>query len=103
MRMTRTTHGGLRNSPWSVAVVSMDAGQGGSAAVGSEEDEATKPPKEVVPVGWAARPPGAVVAARWEQRVEGEKFRGAPSHGFHPSAGSRESRCKPSREGAIVC
>jgi len=65
----------------------MDAGQGASAAVWSEEGDAATPPKGTVPVGRAAPPQGAVVAAGWEQpRVEGE---GAPSEGLHRSAGWR--------------
>jgi hypothetical protein len=75
--------------------VSMDAGQGASAAVESDEGDAMTPPKGAVPfgraaplggplchggviaVGRAAPPPGAVIAAEWElPRVEGEKFWG---------------------------
>jgi len=47
-------HGGSRNSPWPVAAVSMDAGQGASAAVWSEEGDAATPLKGTVPVGRAA-------------------------------------------------
>ena len=91
----RGTHlGPLQLSPW-MPVKELAPPSGARKAAegdcprwaGRAAGWATLPWGAVVAVGRAAPPPGAVVAAGWEQpRVEGE---GAPSEGFHRSAGWR--------------
>jgi len=54
-------HGGSRNSPWPVAAVSMDAGQGASAAVWSEEGDTAEGDRP----RWAGRTTAGGRRRRW--------------------------------------
>ena len=91
-------HGGSRNSPWPVAAVSMDAGQGASAAVWSEEGDAATLLKGTVPVGRAAPLGGLLCHGGPLSPLGGPHHRQGPSSSLDGSSRGWRGRGRHQRD-----